>query len=646
MKVELIALSGENQEIVKQIAAALEGVGLALHQFYEVERAAEKIACQMNDIWDSADIIITLGGLDPRESDIIKRLFCHGLGLMAEENQAALQMINDEAKRSGIEVDEFLVRAAYLPVGGTALDPLGGFIPGCAIFKERQCIIMLPPHPTEAMLQGSFAGYAADFAKRAGFLPASHIGEDKTMAAAAHILTSPVSDKPTSQKKFHPYNPAIIRRIIAATLTVCTGLMIFTAWLVYDRMSQSPASPVSGTAVSSESSSQPDVSSASGAVSSSEVSSSSSSEPSSSVASSSSSKASSSSSKASSSSSKASSSSSQVSSSSSQVSSSSSQVSSSSSQVSSSTSQASSSSSQVSSSTSQVTSSSSEVSSSSEPGSSSEPQSNNGDAANETLYYSVGGTGYSMDAYSLICQIVQNEMGTNLHIEAIKAQAVACYSFIKYNNEAGSAPAVTLKTTVSDKVSQAVSAVIGVAAYYNGSYINAVYHSTSCGATTTAQSVWGKAIPYLVSVDSPDDVNSPYYNGSYTISEENLRSRVLSTYGISLGGDPEDWISIDENALNPGGYVGKVTIGGHDYSQGGTVGTAAITGRNIREKLLGFAIRSSCFEVSYQNGNFTFTSRGYGHGVGMSQYGAHFMAQSGYSYKDILTHYFTGVEVH
>jgi stage II sporulation protein D len=75
-------------------------------------------------------------------------------------------------------------------------------------------------------------------------------------------------------------------------------------------------------------------------------------------------------------------------------------------------------------------------------------------------------------------------------------------------------------------------------------------------------------------------------------------------------------------------------------------GTAAITGRSIREKLLGFACVPPVFTVRYHNGNFTFITRGYGHGVGLSQYGAQFMALDGYGYQDILTHYYTGTEVY
>jgi hypothetical protein len=109
-------------------------------------------------------------------------------------------------------------------------------------------------------------------------------------------------------------------------------------------------------------------------------------------------------------------------------------------------------------------------------------------------------------------------------------------------------------------------------------------------------------VPYLVTVDSPWDVDSPYYDGSYTISEEALEQRIIDVYGIWPEGDPENWIEIDEDALADGGYVGRVSVCGYDRSQGGTAGTAAITGRSIREKLLGFALRSTCFTVRYHNG--------------------------------------------
>ena len=267
------------------------------------------------------------------------------------------------------------------------------------------------------------------------------------------------------------------------------------------------------------------------------------------------------------------------------------------------------------------------------------------EAGNEKLLVTVGGTRQRMNAYDLICRAVQNETNGLLAPEALKAHAVATYTMILYNNERGIAPAVILKTPVSPATEKAVAEVIGQAVYYNGQYANTVYHSTSSGKTTSSQSVWGGALPYLVSVESPYDKKAPGYKSVAAVSRKNFAKREQTVYGIELDGDPSEWITVERDA--PGGYVGTVEIGGYTRSQGGSFGTGTITGRSVREQLLSFGIRSHCFEVQYdeEGDRFLFTTYGYGHGVGMSQYGAHYMALDGYDYLEILEHYYTGVIV-
>ncbi len=277
-------------------------------------------------------------------------------------------------------------------------------------------------------------------------------------------------------------------------------------------------------------------------------------------------------------------------------------------------------------------------------GSYSDPKSHP-DAADETLLYTSGGAKKQMNAYDLICRAVQNETNGLLAPEALKAHAVATYTMIKYNNVRGLAPSVVLKTPVSSSTEKAVEAVLGQAVYYQGNYANTVYHSTSGGQTTSSQAVWGGALPYLVSVDSPYDKQAPGYKSMAVVSRKNFAKRVEQVYGIALDGDPADWIEAERDA--PGGYVGTVSIGGDTRSQGGSYGTGTITGRSVREQLLSFGLRSHCFEVEYNDDKeqFEFTTYGYGHGVGMSQYGAHYMALDGYDYLEILEHYYTGTTV-
>ena len=267
------------------------------------------------------------------------------------------------------------------------------------------------------------------------------------------------------------------------------------------------------------------------------------------------------------------------------------------------------------------------------------------DAFDERLSYTTGGGVKKMNAYDLVCQILQNETRGLFEHEALKAHAVATYSMIKYNNERGTAPSVLLKKDVSQAVEDAVEDVLGVAVYYNGEYANTVYHSTSSGNTTSSESVWGGSIPYLESVKSKWDSKSPYYKTSYTSDPDKLAKSVKRVYGIDLDGDPADWFEIEHDA--PGGYVGTVIIDGRTTAPGGTMRGKKITGRSFRENLLSYSIRSHCFDLEYDEDQdeFVITTYGYGHGVGMSQYGAQFMAQEGYNFVEILQHYYPGTDI-
>ena len=176
-------------------------------------------------------------------------------------------------------------------------------------------------------------------------------------------------------------------------------------------------------------------------------------------------------------------------------------------------------------------------------------------------------------------------------------------------------------------IDQAVQAVSGIALLYNGEPADAVYHSISAGKTESAEVVWGSAVPYLVPVESVGDLLAPDYLSSATFTPDELREK-LSTL-CALEGEPADW------------------IGECDYSSSGTVKTiqlagVTLTGQQIRSAL---ELRSANFDLTYQEGSFVFTVRGYGHGVGMSQYGAQCMAQQGSSYTEILSWYYPGCTV-
>lgn len=262
----------------------------------------------------------------------------------------------------------------------------------------------------------------------------------------------------------------------------------------------------------------------------------------------------------------------------------------------------------------------------------------------ETLFVRSGGQVVTSDAYDIICRVVQNEVGGSFETEAIKAMAVASYSYIKYyNSYLNTAPTLALSSnTISTKVANVVKEVLGQAVYYNGRYANCTYFALSAGCTTSAQSVWGTTqYPYLVSVDSSVDTAYSSSWSSYRTTKiftaAELAQRMNAALGTSLDAsaadaDPGSWIEI--LSRTDGQYVGSVRVG-----------TATTTGRNIRDNILG--LRSHAFDVSYDaaSGSFTFTVYGYGHGVGMSQIGANYYAQQGWDYKQILTHYYTGTSV-
>ena len=238
------------------------------------------------------------------------------------------------------------------------------------------------------------------------------------------------------------------------------------------------------------------------------------------------------------------------------------------------------------------------------------------------------------DAYDIVCQVVHNEVGTLMQEEAIKAQAIAAYSYIKFYNNKGTTPQISLKPYPSQKIKNCVSAVSGLAAYYNGKVALTTFSASTAGSTADSKDVWGTSYPYLASVESKYDNLDMNYGRTKTYSESTLKSKLESYFGITLSSNPNNWISIQSRLS--GNLVGTVSIDGQTTT----------TGRKLRESVLSYGIRSASFDISYSNGTFTFTTYGYGHGVGMPQNGANLYAYyEGWNYQQILTHYYTGVEI-
>lgn len=252
-----------------------------------------------------------------------------------------------------------------------------------------------------------------------------------------------------------------------------------------------------------------------------------------------------------------------------------------------------------------------------------------------TVTAKVHGEVQEFDAFELTCMIVANEMSPSFCTEALKAQAVAAYSYVMYHQDRGLIPTVLVKEEVPENIREIVLSVWGQCCYYNGRIAQTVYTASSSGFTADAANVWGgSSVPYLISKETPFDADyDPNYGVTASFTEDDVRQRLEKYLGITLSDDPNNWIKV--TGYVDGNYVSSINI--DDQAQ--------ITGAQMREKVMKYKIKSTSFTVSYADGMFTFTTYGYGHGVGMSQNGANILARQGYTYIDILKFYYEGITV-
>jgi len=246
--------------------------------------------------------------------------------------------------------------------------------------------------------------------------------------------------------------------------------------------------------------------------------------------------------------------------------------------------------------------------------------------------------------------VVAAEMPALYHEEALKAQAVAGYTYARYRLEVAGAAALSDSGltdqgylcpqqrrekwgTNSDvheaKIEGAVRAVYGQALKYNDQPIFAAYHAISGGTTENAGTYWGQEFSYLRSVDSAGCRLSPGFSITETFSPDEMQAALARFEGLQLGSGPAAWFGEPERS--DVGTVLAIDAGGQTLS-----------GRQLREAL---DLRSSNFEIHFTGGAFQVKNSGYGHGVGMSQYGADFMARQGSNYQEILKHYYPGTEL-
>lgn len=246
--------------------------------------------------------------------------------------------------------------------------------------------------------------------------------------------------------------------------------------------------------------------------------------------------------------------------------------------------------------------------------------------------------------------VVAAEMPALFPEEALKAQAVAArtYTIHSLNGSTEINPdkigqAYLTKQQLQQqwgkhfseyykKISDAVDSTYGEIMVYQDEPILAVFHAESAGKTENAENVWQQEIPYLKSVDSSLDKNSPDFEKETLFTPTQIKNAFTSKYG-NIGLDIDNIYSqIQILSRSPSGYIQQIKVGNSTF-----------TGKEVRETL---GLRSANFIVTQKDANtICFTTKGYGHGAGMSQYGASFMAKEGKTYKEILNHYYTGIQL-
>lgn len=253
----------------------------------------------------------------------------------------------------------------------------------------------------------------------------------------------------------------------------------------------------------------------------------------------------------------------------------------------------------------------------------------------------------SMPLEEYIVGVVLKEMPANFEMEALKAQAVVARTYTlkrlasggKHENAAVCTNASCCQGFCSsddylnkngnkellNKVKNAVSDTEGQVLLYNGQLIEATYFSCSGGKTEDAKAVWGSEIPYLQSTQSPGEEKATHYVDTVKFTLEEFKNCL----DIEPSGNPRNWIG--ETRYTQGGGVDTMYICGKEFK-----------GTTLRQKL---GLRSTAFLIAIVGSTVSITTKGYGHRVGMSQYGADAMAVQGSTYTEILAHYYQNTEL-
>lgn len=277
------------------------------------------------------------------------------------------------------------------------------------------------------------------------------------------------------------------------------------------------------------------------------------------------------------------------------------------------------------------------------------------------LYNPFTGETDEIDIEEYVVGVVAAEMPAEFHMEALKAQAIAARTYaikrsLNYENGHKDHPKAPLCKDVHcqahlsyeelknikgndwiekylGKIEEAVSATEGLLIYYNGELTEPLYHSTSGGMTEDAVNVYAADTPYLKSVESPYEEDSPRFKTITTIPSEEFISKIKDRYPNVELTKENFFEKIKLVDKSPSGRI--ITI---------AIDTEVIHGREIRDI---FSLNSTNFKIKYNEklNIVDIETLGFGHGVGMSQWGANGMAKEGHDYIEILKHYYKGTEI-
>lgn len=274
-----------------------------------------------------------------------------------------------------------------------------------------------------------------------------------------------------------------------------------------------------------------------------------------------------------------------------------------------------------------------------------------------TLYDVRGEKLLTLPLEEYIFGVVASEMPASFSLEALKAQAVSARTYaVRRLSACGGSPCgrhgadlcsdstccqawksrATLMKQWGDnadyyaaKIDEAVSETAGVIALYNGKPIDALYFSSSGGATEAAADVFGADVPYLVSVSSPGEENSAHYSDTFTYTPKAFVKALNKAFSKAKLKTASLADQVEILARSAGGRVTELRLGG-----------ITVTGREFRAAL---DLPSADFTITLTRDKVRVDTTGFGHGVGMSQYGADAMAKEGADYEEILRHYYTGI---